>query len=223
MDTRNSDEKGPRLRVSEWPRVSAWVPPGLALTLLATLATLIHNTDIMLAVWGATVSLVFLAASVARRAYTSRRRGLPGAATVQAIPAGTVLTSPVPAAYTGSTGARASIADDQAAARCAPHTESGTAVDAGGTVRPSLATGQTPAATSYPPVSSGLFMPELLVLTAEEVALVLRVELDLVITSLSNGELPGNRIGSQWRIDQRALAQWLQGAYGDPLRKEPSR
>jgi excisionase family DNA binding protein len=134
----------------------------------------------------------------------------------------TVLTGPAPA-DTGSTGTRAPTADDQAAAASAPHTASGTAVSPGGTARPSVVTGQTAAATTYPLVASGLIMPELLVLTAEEVASVLRVDLDLVITSISNGELPGNRIGSHWRIDQRALVQWLQGAYGDTLRKEPSR
>jgi excisionase family DNA binding protein len=74
-----------------------------------------------------------------------------------------------------------------------------------------VVTGQTAAATTYPLVALGLIMPELLVLTAEEVASVLRVDLDLVITSISNGELPGNRIGSHWRIDQRTLMQWLQG------------
>ena len=59
-------------------------------------------------------------------------------------------------------------------------------------------------------------MPEL-VLTAEEVASLLRVDLNGVITSISNGELPGNRIGRDWRIDQRALVQWLQGPPpGDP-------
>jgi excisionase family DNA binding protein len=215
MDTRKSDGRDLRLRVSEWPRVSAWVPPGLALALLATLATLIQSIGIMLAVWGATVSLV-LAALVARRAYTSRGRGLPGATTVNAVPAETVLTGPAPA-DTGSTGTRAPTADDQAAAASAPHTASGTAVSPGGTARPSVVTGQTAAATTYPLVASGLIMPELLVLTAEEVASVLRVDLDLVITSISNGELPGNRIGSHWRIDQRALVQWLQGAYGDTL------
>jgi excisionase family DNA binding protein len=222
MGTRNSDERGLRLRVSEWPRVSAWVPPGLAVALLATLATLIHSTRIMLVVWGATVALVLLVAPVARRAYTSRGRDVPGAASVTAVPVGTVPTGPVPA-DTGSTGTRAPTADDQAAAPSAPHTASGTAVDPGGAARPSVDTGQTAAATTYPPTASGPIMPGLLVLTAEEVASVLRVNLDLVITSISNGELPGNRIGSDWRIDQRALVQWLQGAYGDPLRKDPSR
>jgi excisionase family DNA binding protein len=66
-------------------------------------------------------------------------------------------------------------------------------------------------------------MPELRVLTAEEVASVLRVDLTLVITSIANGELPGNRIGRHWRIDQGALMQWLQGSYQAPLRKDLSR
>lgn len=217
MDTRKSDKRGLRLRVSELPRVSAWVPPGLALALLATLATLIHNTGIMLTAWGATTGcMVLLFALVAWRARTSRRRSLSGAATVNAVPAGPDLTKPT-SADTGSAEMPALAADDQADAPSASHTASGAAVDPPGTARPSGVTGQTAVAMTYPPIASDLIMPELLVLTAEEVAAVLRVELDLVIASISNGELPGNRIGHHWRIDQRALMQWLQGSYGDPL------
>jgi excisionase family DNA binding protein len=51
------------------------------------------------------------------------------------------------------------------------------------------------------------------VLTAAEVAAVLRVEADVIVTAISNGELPGNRIGGYWRVDQAALMRWLQGKY----------
>ena len=52
------------------------------------------------------------------------------------------------------------------------------------------------------------------VLTATEVAAVLRVDTDVITTAISNGELPGNRVGDHWRVEQGALARWLQGAYG---------
>ena len=52
------------------------------------------------------------------------------------------------------------------------------------------------------------------VLTATEVAAVLRVDTDVIITAISNGELPGNRVGGHWRVERGALARWLQGAYG---------
>jgi excisionase family DNA binding protein len=51
------------------------------------------------------------------------------------------------------------------------------------------------------------------VLTAAEVASVLRVDIDAIILAISSGELPGNRIGTKWRVDQEALIHWLQGAY----------
>jgi excisionase family DNA binding protein len=65
------------------------------------------------------------------------------------------------------------------------------------------------------PKSSGLEVVELRVLTAEEVASVLRVDTALIITSITTGELPGNRIGGHWRIDQGALTRWLQGPYAE--------
>ena len=63
---------------------------------------------------------------------------------------------------------------------------------------------------------------ELRILTAEEVASVLRVDTGQVITSISSGELPGNRIGSHWRVDRSALVRWLQGTYGDLARNDPN-
>jgi excisionase family DNA binding protein len=60
-------------------------------------------------------------------------------------------------------------------------------------------------------------MQGLHVLTAEEAALLLRVDVDVIIVAIGNGELPGNRIGSHWRVDQNALVRWLQGTYRNPV------
>ena len=43
------------------------------------------------------------------------------------------------------------------------------------------------------------------VLTATEVAAVLRVDTDVITTAISNGELPGNRVGEHWRVEHGAL------------------
>jgi excisionase family DNA binding protein len=51
------------------------------------------------------------------------------------------------------------------------------------------------------------------VLTATEAASVLRVDTNVIVKAITNGELPGNRIGNQWRVDQGALTRWLQGKY----------
>jgi excisionase family DNA binding protein len=61
MDTEGSDGKNP------WFSVSAWLPPGLALAWLATLATLMRGVGMALAAWGATVSAVLLAILLAQR------------------------------------------------------------------------------------------------------------------------------------------------------------
>jgi excisionase family DNA binding protein len=58
-------------------------------------------------------------------------------------------------------------------------------------------------------------MQALRVLTATEVASVLRVEEDVITTAIRDGELPGNRVGDYWRVDQSALARWLRGKYGE--------
>jgi excisionase family DNA binding protein len=49
------------------------------------------------------------------------------------------------------------------------------------------------------------------------VASVLRVDADVIILAIGNGELPGNRIGNHWRVDQEALVRWLQGTYRNPV------
>jgi excisionase family DNA binding protein len=243
MGTHNSDERSPWLRVSRWLRVSAWLPPGLAIAWLAALATLIRNTGIMVAAWAATVSLVLLVVLVAQRGHASRGRGSAAdgsanAPTREKPSGGSVSTATGSAgtgpADTGSAGAGTAVAAGtrdavgQPAARSLQHARSGAAstADPAGTTRPSVVTGHAPAATTYPsvaasPIGPEFLVPEFLVLTAEEVASVLRVDLNLVITSISTGALPGNQIGDHWRIDQRALTRWLQGRYGDALSRDP--
>ena len=61
MDTGESGRKNLRLRVS------AWLPPGLALAWLATLVTLVRSVGIALAAWGATVSAILLAVLLIHR------------------------------------------------------------------------------------------------------------------------------------------------------------
>ena len=51
------------------------------------------------------------------------------------------------------------------------------------------------------------------ILTAAEVASVLRVDTNVIIRAISNGEFPGNRVGDHWRVDEAAVVRWLQGKY----------
>lgn len=48
-----------------------------------------------------------------------------------------------------------------------------------------------------------------LVLTLEEAATYLRVDVSAVLAELDAGRIPGNRIGSHWRIRSAALVAWL--------------
>ena len=73
---------------------------------------------------------------------------------------------------------------------------------------PGMAGTAEPLGTAEAAVTLGLR-----VLTATEVAAVLRVDTDVITTAISNGELPGNRVGEHWRVEHGALTRWLQGAY----------
>jgi excisionase family DNA binding protein len=84
---------------------------------------------------------------------------------------------------------------------------------AGPTIRAALpADAEAP---RHPDTTGSVVTSELRVLTADEVASILRVDKNAVIKSIGAGEFPGNRIGKDWRVDSRALDHWLQGAYRD--------
>lgn len=50
------------------------------------------------------------------------------------------------------------------------------------------------------------------VLTLEQAAELLQVEPEDVRKLAAGGELPGRRIGSEWRFSRRAVLRWLEGA-----------
>lgn len=174
------------LCMSKSLRISAWLPPGLALGWLATLATLVHSVGIALTAWGATVSVVLLGALLVTRLQgTSNRNGSSdGKAPAEAAAAAHLGTAP------STASAETAPPRAETSSRLGPGLTSGTSITA------------SPAAA------------ELRVLTAEEVASVLRVDTELVKSSISSGEFPGNRIGNYWRVEQEALTRWLQGTYG---------
>ena len=181
--------RNPWLRASEWLRMSAWLPPGLALGWLATLVTLVHSVGLAVAAWGATVSVVLLLVLLVSR--------LHGAATKKE-PTGDQAPAGVDDAE--QPDAASSAASAEAAETLPPPAD------------PDAVPGPVP--TPIPSAVTGSTVSGLQVLTAEEVASVLRVDTELVITSISNGEFPGNRIGSHWRVEEGALTRWLEGPYG---------
>jgi excisionase family DNA binding protein len=180
------------------PRISAWLPPGLALGWLAVLATFVHGVGRLLGVWAATGTVVFLFVLLVTQ--VRRRTGSASGARPQA-ESNPPRTSPATTEHPQATSSHTT--------SVLPATEEGTAGrSVSGTASQSAQLG-----TAEVPVAL-----ELRILTAAEVASVLRVDTDVIIKAISDGEFPGNRIGSHWRVDQGALTRWLQGKYRDPVR-----
>ena len=192
MDTEESGGKSPRLRVS------AWLPPGLALAWLATLATLVRGVGMALAAWGATVSAVLLAVLLMHWL----RRG----SSADEADDGDPVAGNEDAAAGKTARASTRSATDPAEKALRPDPAKSSATD-------EKNPDSGPGLTAGTPVAPGSPVPELRVLTAEEAASVLRVDAELVKASISSGEFPGNRIGPYWRVDQEALTRWLQGTY----------
>jgi excisionase family DNA binding protein len=213
--------------------MSAWLPPGLALGWLAVLATFVRGVGALLAAWAATVCLAVLLAR--RRTETSP--GDPSEAGQDPVapehasgsrdaPTPSRVSPPTPAGGDGGLrdGATDSAGTTEKAVGPAPHDPhpesapgspgapvpvgSPPRAEPGGTV-PGLSVPTEALATGQIVATLGLR-----VLTADEVASVLRVDAKVIVAAISSGELPGNRVGTHWRVDQGALTRWLQGRYG---------
>lgn len=204
--------------MSPWLRMSAWLLPGLALGWLALLATFIHSVGSVLTTWAATVALAVL---VARRRPARSAHGQSEKAsdrTGTADPA--AHTSSLPEASQAAPPPEREVAEgiDRSADTGQPDPPAGTVV-----AEPANAP-DSPKSAPGPAVSAAIGQASelphagtasgLRILTAAEAASVLRVDVDLVITAIGNGELPGNQIGNHWRVDLGLLARWLQGEYG---------
>jgi excisionase family DNA binding protein len=59
-----------------------------------------------------------------------------------------------------------------------------------------------------------------LVLTPAEVAALLRVPEEIVLTEAEAGRLPGRKLGKEWRFARPAVVEWLKA--GQPLQPEPT-
>lgn len=60
-------------------------------------------------------------------------------------------------------------------------------------------------------------------MTPLEVAAWLKVSRSWVYAAAARGELPGRRVGRQWRFDRAALAAWLAEKSGPPAPASPPR
>jgi excisionase family DNA binding protein len=216
-------------------RTSAWLPTGLALGWLVVLATFVHSVGNLLAAWATTVLLVVLLARWLPTAPpSSPSENADGSAAPDSgspVPGSTPppVTGTTPEPSSGEEGVGDGTADSTSAVGNAATSVSHSYDSLSGSspeaepARSDNTSGATPGASVSPmagqtgqtgtadiAVTLGLR-----ILTAAEVASLLRVEADEIVTAISSGELPGNRIGNHWRVDQGALARWLQGAYGE--------
>ena len=194
-------------------RTSAWLTPGLALGWLALLATFAHSISTLLTTWAATVSLVVLLV-----------RWLP-----EMLPSSRSRATSDPEEGEGSTTDRGRGPNSTTSGTHSPDSASGSSSKAEPTSDENSASSAVDRTVSsaegrseHPVVGEVTEALELRVLTAAEVASVLRIDSNLIIAAIDKGEFPGNRIGNHWRVDQGALARWLQGKYGDLAGPPPS-
>ena len=187
-------------RMGTRPRISAWLPPGLALSWLAVLATFVHGGSRLLAVWAATALFTFLFVLLILQV----RRRIGGASGTRPQTGSDLAAAPEGSSAT----TELSSATSSQTAPLPSETEEGTA---------GKAASDTAGQTAQLATTEALAVLELRILTAAEVASMLRVDTGVITKAISDGEFPGNRIGSHWRVDQGALTRWLQGKYRDPV------
>lgn len=221
-----------------WLRISGWLPPGLALGWLAVVATFIHGVSRALTAWAATVSLVILLARRRPAVSSTNPPKAEGGLTESSVPAShdsaapTSLTGPrpapaPPASEEGTAGSTALPADATEKTATSASLSPDFISEPGSRAKPvpgEEALRPMPDATDSGMVGQAeqlgtaetVEAAGMRVLTAAEVASMLRVDANVIITAISIGELPGNRVGSHWRVDQGALTRWLQGTYGSP-------
>lgn len=205
MVNRKTRRIGPHLRIS------AWLPPGLALGLLAVLAAFIHGPGMLLAVWAAAtvfVVLTLLCVHVLQRRATS---------VTIAAQSSSARSDHVEAAASGQADAAAisTRRGSDPGPATGPSAESPTHSTSPAPFPSPIAPALIPQ-PGEPTVAELAKTLGLHVLTDAEVASVLRVDARAIGKAISDGKLPGNRIGDDWRVELGALRRWLQGRYPAP-------
>jgi len=223
MSSDGSERRNLWVPLSKLLRVSAWLPPGLALGWLATLATLIHSVAVALGDWAATVCLVVLLLLLVRR-QPSPHRDSSGAVPSQPVSAGTAVTgSPGRQAVPSATEARSGGENPPLITPPLITPDNPSSVPGIAAV-PASADPGAPADSMHqagPWRSVSPIASEFRILTAGQVAGVFGVEEAMVIEAISNGHLPGNQFGGKWLIHQGTLVGWLRGSYREPTPKDP--
>jgi len=63
------------------------------------------------------------------------------------------------------------------------------------------------------PLAVGRERAPIRVMSADQVASLLRVEVIDVVQSMRSGELPGNRLSGRWLCNEESLRRWLDGSW----------
>lgn len=172
---------------------SPWLPVGSALMLLVLLAIVIPSVALALQLWVVCVLGAILAA-LSLQTHRAGQSNRPIAADPD-----------VPAAQSAPA---ASAPPPAPAAVSVPQSEPGAVSDSPSA--PAPPDGVVSEAQADGPGAGWA------VLTEAEAADLLRVDVDSIVTAIESGELPGNRIGANWRIRTESLLAWLDGIYESP-------
>lgn len=198
-------------RIGARLRFSGWLPPGLVLGCLAVLAAFIHGPVKLLTVWAATSGFVVLTAITV---WGLQRRAASPTPAAQFKPTAEDIVETVGSGHADNAATPTEHGNGPSPAPAPPTTpplHGTSSAPAPGPAVPALSPQPGAATGAELAVALGLH-----VLTTAEVASVLRVDAQEIAKAISSGELPGNRIGGDWRVDLGALRRWLQGRYPAP-------
>lgn len=186
------------------PRPSAWVKVGLALAWLAFLASRINDAESVIVTWTATLGALTVAGRRLPRRDTLRRAG----------------QSPSEEPLTGTPSEQAN--ESRTGDGPGPGHGHGSDVKSTGE-HPQTPRSHQPSPAIHvapgPAVRTDRLMADgvppgalpVAVMTGEEVAAFLRVDLELVVAAIRAGQLPGNELGGEYRVFGRSLQRWLDG------------
>lgn len=196
--------------------VSAWLPPGLALGWLAVLSAFVHGAGVLLAAWATTTALGLLV--VLTVLALQRRTATPPPQSQSAVQPSSAPSGKTEPARPGDGTDQAVTSTAHGADPNPPARSSAGPIahDSASEPAPTAAEAEASVPPAGPAVGELAVTLGLHVLTTAEVASVLRVETKVIAKAISNGELPGNQIGGDWRVDLGALRRWLEGRYPAP-------
>jgi hypothetical protein len=198
------------------PRLSAWLPLGLALAWLAIVSTQVHDTPSLVFTWFAGLGV----AAIGRGLRTQRPALTPPEVVENAVAQPATATGPATGDVFKS-NVLSPLASQEGKSPAPPHASPvspnsvpETPIEARVGWDPSaVQPGTQPPRALGEAGRSGVAPVPIDVLTAQEVAELLGADRDDVVSAIVRGDLPGNGFGNQWWVLRPSLIRWLGGRY----------